>query len=513
MKLKQFDRAVESFKNVVLLCPNFYGGFANLAVALSKSGDLQQANKMYKVALEKNPDAIYLEAQRHFLCRKMCMWRDIGDGALLSEQILETNIAVPPWIMLYLQDDPERQLLHSKIYTDFRHLYPDMSGKPHYSLNKQSLHKIRIGYFSSDFHNHATTHLILGLLREHNRNLFEVFAFSYGETHDSFSEKVRKNVDVYENLYGLGDAHIVETVLAYDLDVAIDLKGFTQNERLEIFRSKLAKIHMTYLGYPGTLSSSMFDYAIVDMITVPEPERKNYSESLIFLPNSYQPTDCSRDFSRRKTLRSDWGLPESGVVFCCFNRSEKICSYVFRIWMSVLNRVDNSVLWILESNEWIKSNLREFCSSCGIDPNRLIFADLVSQDIHLERHRHADLFLDTFFYNAHTTASDALFMGIPVITKPGKQFCSRVGASLLESINLSEFITANEYEYEEKIVNLSRNSDILEGVKLKLVSELMTAPLFNTKLFVKHYEKGIMEAVSIFNKGESPRDIFVKTDQ
>jgi predicted O-linked N-acetylglucosamine transferase (SPINDLY family) len=287
------------------------------------------------------------------------------------------------------------------------------------------------------------------------------------------------------------------------------LTGYTKNSRSGVFAYRAAPMQINYLGYPGTMGANFIDYIIADPILIPSDSQKHYNEKIIQLPNSYMPTDNTRIFSERELTRLEMGLPEQGFVFCCFNNNYKISPTEFDVWMRLLLKVEGSVLWLRKSNKWSEGNFCKEAKSRGIDPSRLIFADRVPMDEHLARHRLADLFLDTFAFNAHTTATEALWAGLPVVTKLGQGFAARVAGSLLTAIELPELITETEMEYEALILDLATNPQRLAAIKQKLAANRLSKPLFNTELFTKHLEDGYQRAYRQYFDGKEPEAIYV----
>jgi predicted O-linked N-acetylglucosamine transferase (SPINDLY family) len=355
---------------------------------------------------------------------------------------------------------------------------------------------VRLGYFSADFHDHATMHLMAGLLREHDRARFEIHAYSYGRTPGGAQrEALLGRVDHFADVADLSDRAVVELARGHGLDLAIDLKGYTRNGRSQLFAHRLAPVQVSYLGYPGTSGADFFDYLIADAVVVPDAELAHYSERVVRLPHSYQPNDDRRAIAPAQTTRARFGLPETGFVFCCFNQNYKIGPREWAIWMRLLQRVDGSVLWLLRSNKWAEANLRRAAKQAGVAPTRLVFAGRLHHAEHLERHRHADLFIDTFNVNAHTTASDALWAGLPVVTRPGRQFAARVAASLLTAIDLPELIAESDEAYETLILDLATDPARLAAIRAKLAANRLTAPLFDTVRYTRDFESALLEMV------------------
>jgi predicted O-linked N-acetylglucosamine transferase (SPINDLY family) len=312
----------------------------------------------------------------------------------------------------------------------------------------------------------------------------------------------------------LPDLEITQLSRDLEIDIAIDLKGYTEDSRTEIFAYRCAPIQVNYLGYPGTMGVDYMDYVIADPIVISECNVDSFSEKIVYLPNCYQVNDSKRKISDNQFTRSDCGLPEKGFVFCCFNNGYKIQPQTFQIWMRILQSVEGSVLWLYEDNATASANLREEAERLGVDSNRLIFAPRLSMEEHLARHCMADLFLDTLPYNAHTTASDALWAGVPVLTCMGKSFAGKVAASLLNAIDLPELITYNEQEYEEKAVQIATHPQVLDSLKTRLSMNKTTSSLFNIGQFTSHFEAALSKMYSVYQSGEDIdhiviQDIFV----
>ena len=370
--------------------------------------------------------------------------------------------------------------------------------------------RIRIGYFSADFHTFPGMFLMVGLLEEHDRQNFEILAFSYGpEKNDSMRKRIVEAVDEFVDVHKNSVHQIVEIARKKNLDVAIHRNGHTRHSKTEVFAQRVAPVQINYLGYPGTIGGDFIDYIVADKVVLPEEHKSYYSEKVISLPHTYQPNDRKRTIPKTQTSRADFSLPEKALVLCCFNNTFKITPLEFRIWMSVMKKNENSVLWLLKTNEKAEKNLKEEASKLGVKPARLIFADKLPQEEHLARHKHADLFLDTFFYNAHTTASDALWAGLPVVTKRGNQFSARVAASLLTAVGLEELITETEEDYEDLIMKLAEQPRKLKKLKNKLASNILKEPLFDTPRYTRNFEAGIKEAFNRFSLGLKPDHIDV----
>ena len=319
--------------------------------------------------------------------------------------------------------------------------------------------------------------------------MFEIFAFDNGW--DDGSEYRKRIARAFNNLFDisrLSDLEAAKLIQENEIDILINLNGFFGLGRQEIFSYKPALCQVNYLGFPGTIGIKYMDYIIADKIVIPEESKIHYGEKVAYLPNSYQANDDQRKISDKKFSRAKLGLPENAFIFACFNNNYKITPLVFDSWVKILSLVEGSILWLLADNPMAKNNLIKEATARGLDSSRLIFAERLSISEHLARHRQADLFLDTLPYNAHTTASDALWAGLPVLTLMGNTFPGRVGASLLKAIDLPELITNTQEEYEAMAIELAMNPQKLRDIKLKLARNRLATPLFDTPLFTKNLE-------------------------
>jgi len=348
-------------------------------------------------------------------------------------------------------------------------------------------------------------YLMAGLLREHDRSRFEIHAFSYGpERDDSQQALARTSVEHFHEVSGLSDQDLVALAREQQLDIAIDLKGFTGGTRAPLFAERLAPVQISYLGYPGSLGTPAIDYVITDNVVSPPGSERHFEEHLIRLPHSYQPNDDQRHIAPRQFTRADCDLPEEGFIFCCFNNSYKVTPREFDVWMRLLSQVEGSVLWLLSSGPTSEANLRREAAARGVDPARLIFAERMAQDEHLARQKVADLFLDTFTVNAHTTCSDALWAGLPVLTLPGRQFAARVGASLVSAANLPELIADSEADYEARAYALAMDPEHILSLRSKLMVNRRKAPLFDSAGYARHLEAAFDAAFERWRTGEAP---------
>jgi predicted O-linked N-acetylglucosamine transferase (SPINDLY family) len=372
--------------------------------------------------------------------------------------------------------------------------------------------KIRIAYFSPDFRNHPVSLLTAELFEVHDRDRFEVFAFSLQKAPigDETNLRLRKGFDRFIDVDEMSDQEIAQFARELEIDIAIDLAGPTQYSRTGIFSYRAAPIQVNWLGYPGTIGADFIDYIVADKIIIPESHQQFYAEKIVYLPNTYMVDDSKRTASIRVFTREEFSLPKNAFVFCCFNNDYKFNPQVLDSWSRILLTVKNSVIWISENNEYFRSNIVAEFESRGIDHDRIIFAQRVEMMAdHLSRYALADLFLDTHPYNAHTTALDSLKAGVPVLTLMGQSFASRVAASLLNAIGLPELITNTQEEYEALAIDLAMNPQKLTDIKLKLAKNRLTAPLFDTPLFTKNLEAAYIKMIERYQVDSKPDHLFI----
>ncbi|MFV0245198.1 MAG: tetratricopeptide repeat protein [Qingshengfaniella sp.] len=498
--------SIESAKKCIQVNPKNKSGFITLAKALEASGEVNLTIRCYQQALNIDPEARDVETQMFHLRAKICDWTVEKDFQKVAGNIGVEGKCVAPWALLSFEDFPERQLVRSQHYAEQWAVV-----RPEFDRSEVQGKKIKIGYISSDLHDHATLFLLAGVLECHNKDDFDVFVYGLNAAPEDSTvfERMKAAVDQYVDLHNVSDEEIVDRVRRDDIDIAIDLKGYTRGSRPGIFFPGLAPVQINYLGYPGSLGSDAFDYMIADDVVVPHGSEKYYTESILRLPYSYQPNDDAREISDTPVSRSDFMLPEDAIVFCCFNNLYKVSSQVFDIWMRVMREVEHSVLWLLDMNDSAPANLRREAEARGVDSGRLIFSKVLPQAEHVARYRLADLFLDTFNVNAHTTASDSLYAGVPMVTRPGLQFAARVGASLCHAVGLDDLIAKDNQEYEEIILNLAKNPDRLREVRDRLKKNIVSSPLFDTKSYTAYLEDGYRTVFKKWRDGEAPSDVWV----
>ena len=505
--LDDYIEAVESYKRAIEFRPNYVEAYNNLAIALRKLNRLDEALSTYEelYKIDSNMDLILGNIIQ--IKKELCIWNNLSSQLhVLLKKINDAKLVTTPWMLLGVIDDPKIHKLASSIFCK------NIQSNVDKTINSYPRHKkIRLGYFSADFHNHATMHLMAELFEKHNKNLFQIYAFSFGPNkQDIWRERAISSFYKFIDVSSKTDQEITQLAIDMEIDIAIDLKGYTQDSRPRIFKNKCAPLQVNYLGYPGTLGSGYMDYIIADETIIPKDSQKYYSEKIIYMPDTYQVNQTNRLISQKLISKKDLGIKNSSFVFCSFNNSYKISPDVFESWMRILNAVEDSILWLLVGNKHVAKNLASEAAKLGVNKSRLVFAEYVPIDEHLNRIKCADLFIDTNPYNAHTTCSDALRMGLPVLTKLGNSFASRVSASLLKALDLTELITFSKEEYEFNAIDLAKNPKRLKKIKNKLAKNLTSSTIYDSTLFAKHIESAYQIIYERSHQRLKPENIYVE---
>ncbi|HWW31701.1 MAG TPA: tetratricopeptide repeat protein [Steroidobacteraceae bacterium] len=500
LELGHSAEAVASYDQALAIKPCYAKAYLGQGEALAELRQFEAAIACYDKAITHDRHPKGVDGMRQYARLTICDWHNSeSEIAQLIGKIERDEDFVPPSAVLALSGSPALQRKAAESW--MRKGYAFVT-RERQIVGRAKHDKIRIGYFSADFHDHATMYLIAELFEEFDRSQFELFAFSFGpDSQGAMRKRLRCACEKFFDVRGNSDREVAALSRSLEIDIAVDLKGFTKDSRPGIFALGAAPLQVSYLGYPGTMGAGCLDYLIGDWTLVPEESRRHYSEKIIYLPNSYQVNDSKRSIADTAFTREAAGLPLTGFVFCCFNNNYKITPGTFDIWMRILRRVEGSVLWLLEDNPEAANNLRREAEQRKVTAGRLIFAPRIALPEHLARHRAADLFVDTLPYNAHTTASDALWAGLPVLTCVGEAFAGRVAASLLFAIRLPELVTSNQSEYEELAVELAMNPKLLAKIKGKLWDNRLTTPLFNTKLYARHLESAFARIHERFRSG------------
>ena len=512
---KKPDEAAQHYVQAITHNPYLVQPYINLGKVFRKLGLVNEAIALHEQALALHPDHAQLLTRLVDYIYNACAWDKLGDyEAQLLKMVREKRGDISPFTVLCLPSSTaEDQLICARAYDGGKEQPPQaqFKHKPRKSLAGKTDGRIKIGYLSSDFQEHATAYLMAELFERHDRARFHITAYSYGPDDNSdMRKRLVKAFDSFIDLSNLSDHAAAQKIYDDGVDILIDLKGgATKDARIGILGYRPAPVQVNYIGYPGTTGVNFIDYIIADRFIIPEDQQHFYSEKVICLPDCYQPNDTHRKIAETVPTRTACGLPEQGFVFCSFNGSYKITPQVFDIWMRLLQKVPGSVLWLLEVNLAVKAHLRQQAERRGVDPDRMIFSYRVPLPEHLARHRLADLFLDTLPVNAHTTTSDALWAGLPVLTCAGRTFASRVAGSLLTAAGLAELITYSLEDYEALALKLAQNPAQLAEIRQKIERTRLQMPLFDIERFTGNLEKSYQRMWDIWQAGNGPKPFTV----
>ncbi|MHC1944486.1 tetratricopeptide repeat protein [Bradyrhizobium sp. UFLA06-06] len=507
-RLRHHDAALASIDKSIQHKGDDAAAYANRGKVLSVLARYPEALAAYDKAVALKPDQADIEGYRLHAKSHICDWADFdAECDQLIELIRTRNATTPPFLFCSVPSSTADQLLCATRWTAKNH---PPSASQRWRGERYDHDRIRIGYFSSDFCNHATSLLMAGMFECHDRSKFETVAISWSPNDPSeMRRRLEASFDRFVEVRDINDDAVADLIRQLEIDILVDLKGFTAGSRTRVLGRRPAPIQVNYLGYPGTLGAPFIDYIIADRTVIPDHHREFYSEKVVALTNSYQANDDKRVIADRVFTRGDVGLAPTGFVFCCFNNNYKITPDMFDRWMRILGRVEGSMLWLLEANADSAANLRKEAAARGVAAERLVFAPRMSLPDHLARHRLAGLFLDSTPYNAHTTASDALWAGLPVLTILGDTFASRVAASLLHAVGLPELIAESPDAYERMAVDLATHPEKLAALKARLAANRLTAPLFDTKRFTRHIEAAYTAMYERHQAGIAPDHIVV----
>lgn len=503
LKLGRQEEALASYDRVLSITPGHVSALNNRCIVLLGLNRREDVVEAYRRLLAVAPGHPY--ARGHLLQAKLqcCDWSGYEEGvAQIAGAVRAGEHADAPFNFLAISGSAADQLQCARICASDE--YPGAADAL-WRGERYRHGKIRLAYVSADLHGHPMGYLLAGLYEAHDRTRFEVTAISLGpDPQEAMRARLKAAFDRFIDARGDDDRKVATLLRELEIDIAIDLQAYTQGCRPGIFAHRPAPVQVNYLGYPGTMGSPYMDYIIGDRWVIPEEQQSCYSEKVVYLPDCYQANDDKRRVAPHTPARAELGLPEHAFVFCCFNNNYKISPHVFDIWMRLLDRVPGSVLWLLEDNKVAARRLREEAARRGVSAERLIFAPRVSMEEHLARQRQANLFLDTLPYNAHVTASDALWVGLPIVTRLGSAFAGRVAASLLHAVGLGELATSTGEEYEQLAYELATNRALLEEYRSRLSVNRSTHPLFDTDRFRRHIETAYGMMWERSQRGEPP---------
>ena len=512
--------AVSCFQKAVEIKPDLAGAYYNLGTVFKGQRKLDKAISSYQKALDINPNLAEAYNELFHQFQQTCTWQKLEDMSARFDEFTTnalkngTKTAETPFISLSRYSDLSRNFAIAKSWSS--NIARAMSTvKTGFSFDDRRSRKakISIGYLSNDFRNQAMAHLMLNLFGLHNRDEFEILCYSYGEDDRShYRTRIRQDCDKFVDLRNLNYTDAARCIYEDQVDILVDLKGYTGNSKLEICALRPAPVQVRYLGLAGTTGADFFDYIITDRIITPEEHVQYYSENFAYLPHCYQVNDRTQEISNKDLKKSDFGLPEDNFVFCSFNQGYKIEPVMFNTWMNILRQVPEGILWLKRENEITEKNLRREAEARGVKPDRIVFSEKLPKSEHLARLRFAAVALDTRIVNGAITTSDALWADVPVVTLQGSNFPSRMSSSILTAIGLPELITQTLEEYESLAIDLVHNPSRLQTIRQKLTENLSTEPLFDTPRFAGNLEKAYKEMWEIFIAGESPRQIKVVED-
>jgi predicted O-linked N-acetylglucosamine transferase (SPINDLY family) len=510
-ELQQWDGALASYNQAIAVKADFAEAHLNLGNALRTLGRDGEALASYSNALELKPDhpwayGVWLHMKMH-----LGDWSGLGPAlANLTSRIERGERATQPFEAMTLLDSAPLQRCAAQIW--MQATCPPMAG-PSMTDRRPKAGRIRLAYYSADFHNSAMAHCMASLFEKHDRERFHTVAFSFGpDRRDEVRKRLSTAFTDFIDVRDKSAREIAQLSRQLEIDIAVDLTGFTRDQRPEIFAQRAAPVQVSYLGYPGTMGAPYIDYLFADRVCIPADKRPQYVEKIVYFPNSYYPTSYRLESRLERAgnlaaLRAQVGLPPTGFVFCCFNNQYKITPDQFDIWMRILQKVEGSVLWLLRDSETAVGNLRREARARGVSDARLFFAPRVPLDEHLSRHRAADLFLDTLPCNAHTTASDALWMGLPVLTQAGESLAARVAASLLGAVALQDLVTTTPEQYEATAIALAMDPERLARITDRLNRSRLTTSLFDSGLLTRQMEDVYGRIYERHRQGLAPADI------
>ena len=499
--LKRFNEALASYDRAIANASRQPDAFYKRGVLLEKLNRMGAAVGDYRHVLSLDPNYKYALGRLVHTKMRACDWTGLEDDIeRLRCAVNERRLACDPSTMLTISPDLPEQLACARLFVSDK--YPPAKA-PLWDGACYQHERIRLAYVCGEFSEHATSYLAAELFELHDKSRFETFAISTTQTdHSAMRARVEAAFDMFVEGATKSDLELAELMRRHEIEIAVNLNGYYGIERTGVFALRPCPIQVNYLGFAGTMGAEYMDYLIADSRVISPDEHSFYSEKIVYLPDTYQVNDSKKPIAEGTWQRSEAGLPDAGFVFCCFNNNHKITAEVFAIWCRLLRQLDGSVLWLLEGNLDAKHHLQREAQTRGIAPERLVFAPRVGLPEHLARHRLADLFLDTLPYNAHTTASDALWSGTPVLTCLGSTFSGRVAASLLDAIELPEMICRSMEEYEALALRIARDPSLLGRLKTKLAGNRRTCALFDTDRFRRHIEATYITMSQRYRQGQ-----------
>jgi protein O-GlcNAc transferase len=513
----QMAAAAERYGRAIAIDSDFAEAHNNLGMAFQETGQAGAAIVHYRKAIDIRPD--YAEACAHLVhqLQRTCDWQDLPAAETRLDALTHRalsgggRVAEQPFVSLVRGVAPDRQLALAQAWAERAvRLAPGANGPFSHPTAIQGDRPITVGYLSGNFRNHPMAHLMASLFETHDRSRLRVHCYSFGEDDGSdYRRRIAAGCDRFVDIDPLSHVEAAGQIHTDGVDILVDLMGHTKGNRMSICALRPAPVQTRYLGLAGTTGADFFDYLICDATVVPEALAEHYSERPLYMPHCYQVNDHHQPVADRTWTRACANLPESGPVFCCFNHAYKIDPVMFKAWMTILARVPEGVLWLLSTTRLAEENLRGQAESHGISPNRLIFAEKLPKPDHLARLRLADLALDTRLVSGAATTSDALWAGVPVVTLAGDQFASRMSASILTAVGLSELVAHNIDGFIARVVGLASEPEQRERLREKLERNRSCAPLFDTRRFARNLEDGLQQIWDRYVAGKAPRPVHI----
>ena len=506
--LGQYAEALQYADNAIAVNPDYPNAFFIRGDALAKLDRQDEAAQSYERGLALDPGHPYAFGTSIGAYLAACNWERIEALLpIIEEKVAAAKGIIPPFTLLSLPIRPARQLECARHFV--RRQMPQVA--PIGPLTRRRADKIKVAYLSADFRSHPVGHGIVGVIEQHDRARFEVHGVSHSVDDGSETRaRIATAVDHFHDVRERSDRQAAALLNELAVDIVVDLGGHTEGSRTSMLAYRPAPIQVNYFGYPGTSGAEFIDYVMADRVVLPFDQQPFFSEKIVHLPDSYQANDSKRQTAAIAPTRADLGLPDDAFVFTCFNNAYKLSRPVVGTWIRLLKACPNSLLWLYYINDSAQANLQQELISHGVDPSRVILAPVVEQPDHLARLRLADLFLDTLPYNAHTTASDALWAGVPVLTCLGPTFAGRVAGSLLHAVGLPELITNSLEEYETLAQKLAGDPALLDSLRERLSQGRLSHPLFDTARLTRHIEAAYATMVDTWQRGEPPKGFSVE---
>ena len=480
--LNKKKESIQFFKSYIELQPNNIEAYYSLGICYREIGDIQMAEKTFLKALKMNPDYPYLKGQLQFMKNHLCDWVNYNETKKnIEKDITQNKKTITPWQALSVIDSP-------KLLKDNTMLFIDNK-----EFNNQNLidkKKITLGYFSPDFCEHAVSNQFKQILKLHDKKKFEIIGFYLNSKQDEKLYEMKTYFDKFFDINQMSTEDIIRLTQVHKIDIAIDLAGSTYSNSYQIFNQICAPLQVSYLGFAGSTGLNNMDYLIADKNVIPDFCRKFYSEKIIYMPNTFMPGDDTQKISENKLKRKDFGIPDNAVIYCCFNKSYKITPEIFNTWINIINKVENSILWLNISNDQTKLNIINYAKKMGLNSNKIFFTDRSKKyEDYLEKHSLADIFLDTFPYSAHSTGYASLISGVPIVTYKSETFATNVCSSLLMEADLQEFVTKDLSDYKRLAIQLGQNKKKLDSIKNKLKENFLKKKVFNSESYISALEK------------------------